>query len=174
MRKLWPVILALSLCGCGAGGSTGPSAGNWAISQQIDRISGANTTRAKLSAFTVSGNRQQLGLAHIHLLCFDNRPTVRLSYPFRVGANSSAIVEYRFDKNPGRKATVRFMPDFRTIVIDDRAEVTQIADGLASAAIFYVRVSSLHIGRAEAEFRVPGGGVATDAAYAECPLRRTT
>jgi hypothetical protein len=174
MRKFWPVLLALSLCGCGADGSTGPSAGNWAIGQQIDRISGSRATRAQLSAFTVSGNRQHMGLAYISLLCFDGKPIVRLSYPFRVGANSSAIVEYRFDKNPGRKATVRFMPDFRTIVIDDRAEVAQVAEGLATSAVLYVRVSSLHVGRAEAEFRVPGGGVATEATYAECPLRRTS
>jgi hypothetical protein len=174
MRTLWPVLLASSLCACTVGGSAGPSAGSWAISQQIDRISGATTTRAHLSAFTVSGNRKHLGLAHMYLQCFDKRPIVRLSYPFRVGANSSAIVEYRFDRHPGRKSNARFMPDFRTIVIDDRAEVTQLADGLASSAILYVRISSLHAESAEAEFRVPGAGVAIDAAYAECPLRRTT
>jgi hypothetical protein len=174
MRTLWPVLLALWLCACTAGSSTGPSAGNWAISQQIDRISGGNTTKARLTAFTVSGNRQHLGLADIQLQCFDKRPIVRLSYPFRVGANSSAIVEYRFDQHPGRKANARFMPDFRTVVIDDRAEVTQIADGLSSSAVLYVRISSLYAGRAEAEFRVPGAGIAIDAAYGECPLRKTT
>lgn len=174
MRTLWPVLLASSLCACTVGGSGGPSAGNWAISQQIDRISGGNVTRAHLSAFTVSGNQRHMGVAHIQLQCFDQRPIVRLIYPFRVGANSSAIVEYRFDQHPGRKASVRFMPDFRTVVIDDRTEVTQIAHGLTSAAILYVRVSSLHAGRAEAEFRVPGAGVAIDAAFAECPLRRST
>jgi hypothetical protein len=174
MRTLWPVLLASSLCACTVGGSTGPSAGSWAISQQIDRISGATTTRAHLSAFTVSGKGQHMGLAHIDLQCFDKRPIVRLRYPFRVGANCTAIVEYRFDRHPGRKANARFMPDFRTIVIEDKAEVMQIADGLASSAVLYVRVSSLYVGRAEAEFRVPGAGVAIDAAYAECPLRRTT
>src|SRR5262245_48975865 len=86
MRALWGLLLALLLTGCMTGGSNTPSAGNWAISRYTDSISGAPVGRASLSAFAVSGDGQHLGLARIHLLCFDTRPvdSGRVEADFRV------------------------------------------------------------------------------------------
>ena len=92
-----------------------------------------------------------------------------MKYVERIGANRSAILEYRFDDKPGRKAEARFLQDYKTIVIENRAAVTAFVDELASANVLYLRVTSLFAGRTTAEFFVHGAPAAIEAAYADCP-----
>jgi hypothetical protein len=107
-------------------------------------------------------------------MCYEERPIVRFAFDFRVGINKTAFLEYRFDATAGRKANANILPDYKTILIQDGAEVSQFVDALAASGILFVRVSSLSDGRTEAEFRTGGAPVAVETAYAACPLPRST
>lgn len=176
------LILALALAAC-AGASapvtspvaSAPPAGEWKIERREDRIAGKPQATALLITRSrnarIARERPGLGqLASLQLLCFDNRPIVRLHFNYRVGSKRSAKVAYRFDDKPGRNAPVRFLPDFQTMVIEDEEDVARFAAELRAADVLVVRVASLIVGQSVAEFRVGGAPAALEAAFADCPL----
>lgn len=173
--------LSLALCACasrdyalstGASGTgaVAPVTGDWKIEPRPDRITGTLSP----SAFVVSGARNTHNTftrpSIVQLMCFDKKPIVRFGFEFRVGSNRSAILEYRFDDKPGRKANAKFLQDYRTAVIEEKADVAQFLDELATSGVLFVRVSSLNAGRTTAEYRVQSAPPAIDAVYAHCPV----
>lgn len=171
MRSLLAVLLASSLGGCITNGNSDPAAGNWTIERKVDRITGAPAPKVYLAARAANSRSGKTDNAIVQLMCFNAQPIVRFAFDFKVGASSTATVEYRFDQKPGHKADAKFLADFKTLVIEDRAAVAQFAGELATSTVLFVRVTSLALGRTEAEFRVPGAAAAIEAGYAECPLR---
>jgi hypothetical protein len=174
-------MLAVVLAGCiqtrrpvivtaATGPAQSPSA--WNISKNTDKISGKRAARAAVFSVRTSYPKQDGRPVGVELSCFDGRPVVRVQFVARIGANRSAYLEYRLDQNPGRKAQARFLPDYKTIVIEDRAAVTQFVDELATSKVLYLRVTSLFAGQTTAEFFVHGAPAAIEAAYSDCPLSR--
>jgi hypothetical protein len=145
-------------------------ASDWKIERRVDRISGSLAPTALLYTRASNNHNQFPRPALLQLMCFNKQPIVRFAFDFRVGANKSAITEYRFDEKPGRKPQATFLPDYKTIIIEDVDDVAQFLDGLATSSLLYVRVSSLIAGHTSAEFRVPGAATAIDTVYAQCPL----
>ena len=179
VRALIIGVLACGLGACASGGAqVAPAAaptGDWKIEQRPDRISGTAQATALLiarssNARTARSRPALAQMASLQLMCFDKAPVVRLHFNYRIGANRSATIAYRFDEKPGRDANARILPDFQTIVIQEPDDVMRFADELRTANALFVRVSSLIVGQSTAEFRVLGGQVAIDAAYAACPL----
>ena len=160
----------LSACAAVNASNTAPSAGQWVINRQIDRISGQPAPKVFLEAAATNSRTRKKGASIIQLMCFEKQPVVRFAYDFRVGAQTNSVLEYRFDQNPGHKATSKILNDYKTIMIQDRTAVQQFVDELANANVLFVRVTSLQEGRTEAEYHPPGASVAIEAAYGECPL----
>ena len=173
MRALPAIMIALSLTACTTAEVAKPSAGNWSIDNKADRITGVPTSRVFVESRATNSRSGKSAVAIVQLMCFEKEPIVRFAYDFRVGANASATLDYRFDQKPGRKADVKFLADSRTAVMGDRAALARFVEELATSSVLFVRVTSLSLGRTEAEFRVPGGSAAIDAGYAECPLKRS-
>lgn len=147
------------------------SSGAWKIEQRIDRISGEPAPVASIitsrTTFTWTSNFYAAG---IELACFEKRPVIRIVFGHRIGSKKNSNVAYRFDEKPGREPEARILPDYKTIVIDDKAEVARFIEDLASANLLLVRVNSLFAGRATAEFRVQGAPPAIETITAGCPL----
>lgn len=147
-------------------------AGNWKIERQIDRITGAPLSSAFVTTRTVSNTTIAFPQpAMLQLLCFKSQPTVRIAFPFKIGSVHNSELGYRFDNKPGHQAIARFLANYTSVVIDDKAEVAQFVGELATSASLYVRVRSLTAGRTTAEFRLDGAPAAIAAAYAGCPVQ---
>ena len=152
-----------------------PSPGDWKFERRADRVAGGPTTTAYLlvrskNARNASRRPALIQFASLQLMCFKNEPIVRLHFNYRVGANRSAAVAYRFDEKPGRDVKARFLPDFQTIVIENKTDVAAFVDELAASNTLFMRVDSLIVGSTSAEFRVQGAPAAIEAAFADCPL----
>jgi hypothetical protein len=102
-------------------------------------------------------------------MCLKEQPVVRIGFAFKVGSTRNASLGYRFDEKPGHEAEVRFVQDYRTVVIEDRDEVARFAGELATSKVLYMRIRSLNYPRASAEFEVEGAQVAIKEAFASCP-----
>jgi hypothetical protein len=79
------------------------------------------------------------------------------------------MLGYSFDESRGRETKTRFLQDFRTVVIEDSAEVAQFSRELAAAKVLRVRIRSINAGRTLAEFDVEGAPTAIKYGFAECP-----
>ena len=169
-------VLALPLAGCPArdpivSTSTPAPVGNWRIERQTDRITGAPLS----SAFLTTRNSSNSAVAFpqpamMQLSCFKQAPLVRLGFQFKIGSNVNSEFGYRFDEKPGREIKARFLMDFKTVVIEDKADVAQFLGELETSAVLYVRIRSLNMGRSSAEFRLEGGAEAIKEALAGCPF----
>ena len=147
-------------------------AGKWRIERQTDRITGAPLASAFLMTRTVANSKVVFPQpAMLQLLCFKKNPAVRFAFPFQVGSTRNSVFGYRFDDRPGHEPSARFLADFKTVVIEDPAEVAQFTNELATSASLYVLVRSLNAGRSSAEFSLEGAPVAISAAFAECPVQ---
>ena len=182
MRVLSSVAAAFAalclplLCGCVTAG-TAPDSGSWKIERGYDRILGKPSGMAQLSARSRNERQQsarypldQLQLGSLQLTCFDNAPVVRLEFNHRIGSNRSATLSYRFDDNPGRDAVARFLPGYKSAVIEDRSEVAGFVEQLRTSSKLYVRVASHVAGTSTVEFPVKGAPAAIEAAYQACPI----
>lgn len=145
-------------------------AGNWRIERQVDPV-----TRAPLSSSLVMTRKSSHSgedftkPALLQLTCFRNAPLIRLAFDVRVGSTRNAMLGYSFDDGPGREAKTRFLQDFRTVVIEDSADVALFARELAGAKVLRVRIRTLNAGRTLAEFDVEGAPTAIKYGFAECP-----
>ena len=167
-------LLACSLAGCAArdpivSNAYAAPVGNWRVERQTDRITGAPLS----SAFLTTRNSSNSAVAFpqpamLQVTCFNATPLVRLSFEFKVGSNVNSVLGYRFDEKPGREIKARFLQDFKTVVIEDKADVAQFLGELETSALLYVRIRSLNMGRTAAEFRLEGGADAIKEALAGC------
>jgi hypothetical protein len=145
--------------------------GNWRIERQVDRVTGSPLSSAVL--MTNRSSNSAVDFPHpagLQLSCFKDQPIVRLSFDFKVGSNRNAFLGYRFDDKPGRDVDARFLQNFMTVVIEEKADVAQFVGELATSEVLYVRIRSLNFGRSTAEFSLNGAPAAIEAGYAGCPL----
>jgi hypothetical protein len=179
VRGLGAAFVAVSLAACAAGGeipadvtsaTSQVSAGNWKIDRRSDRVSGAPLATASLSLSKINFVTGKIDEGELQLLCFKSQPVIRVAFNFKVGSNRSASIAYRFDQNKARDAAARFLPDFRTIVIDEPAEVARFVEDIRTAEMLFVRIDSLIVGRTNIQLRVHGAPAAVEAAFADCPL----
>jgi hypothetical protein len=178
VRAFLPMMSGLMLGACGAGDATihgilGPQSGNvWKVEQKTDQISGLPTATAWIRTLSTNNSKNgDISSTMLQLMCFKGNPIVRLNFGSRVGSNRNSTVGYRFDQKPGRDVDVTFLPDFKTIIIEEKADVEQFLNELAVSSLLLVRVSSLFAGRTTAEFALNGAPQAIEAAYAQCPVK---
>lgn len=173
----WISVVSTALGGCAtrdpfvtSAGQT--KSGEWQIENQIDRVTGAKVPSVMLTGASSNNNVDDSKPGALQMTCFGNKPLVRFGFEFKVGADSNSFIGYRFDDKPGRDniAGVRFLQDYRMVVIDNKADVAQFVSDLEGAHKLYVRIRSLNAGRTSAEFIVDGSPAAVQAAFADCPL----
>ena len=175
-RGILAVMAVLVLSACAArdpfvSNAAAVPSGNWRIERQVDRITGAPLSSAYV--ITKNSSNTLVGLpqpAQLNLLCFKDQPIVRMVFDFKVGSNKESVLGYRFDDKPGHEVEARFLQDFKTVVIEEKANVAQFVNELATSEVLYVRIRSLNSGRTTAEFRLNGGPAAIEAGFAGCPL----
>jgi hypothetical protein len=191
VRLLPPLLSALLLSACAGSGASltptvapqpteeasltpaaPPAPSAWTINRKIDRVTGQPAPTAHvITTKTSRSGRHLLGGVAVELLCFEKKPVVKVIFSLRAGANRNSTLAYRFDEKPGRDVKATFLQDHKTILIDEKTEVAQFLDELATSNNLFVRVNSLFVGQSSAEFRVHGGKEAIEAAYAPCPLK---
>ena len=181
MRRIAFAMIAVMLCaGLGACYTRDPyvatpvttASGNWKIEKQVDRITGVPVPSAMLIINNASNSFADYAQpASMQLTCFDGKPMVRFAFDFKVGTDPNSTLGYRFDEKPGHdNVAARFLQEYRTVVIEDRAAVTTFANELSMSNVLVIRIRSLAAGRTTAEFRLDGAPAALEAAFAGCPL----
>jgi hypothetical protein len=148
------------------------TSGNWKIEKQVDRITGVPVPSAMLVIDNASNSFAEYARpASMQLTCFEGKPMVRFAFEFKVGTDPNSIIGYRFDEKPGHdNVATRFLQEYRTVVIEDRAAVAAFANELATSSVLIIRIRSLAAGRTTAEFKLDGAPAAIEAAFAGCPL----
>jgi hypothetical protein len=174
LRLIPPLVLALSAGGCARDSLVSTASavpvGNWKVERQVDRITGAPLSSALLTTRNSSNTAVAFPqIATLQLLCFKSDPVVRIAFEFKVGSNQNSSLGYRFDENLGREVDARFVQDYKTVVIEDRATVAQFVSELATSNVLYVRIRSLNAGRSSAEFNLEGAPAVIESALAGCP-----
>ena len=106
----------------------------------------------------------------MQLLCFKEQAAVLVVLEFKIGSTRNAELGYRFDDKPGHQPTVRIVEGYKSVVIEDPAEIAQFVNEMATSKVLYLRVRALNALRTSAEFPVDGAPAAIAAAYATCPL----
>ncbi|NWG23466.1 MAG: hypothetical protein HXY30_03440 [Pseudorhodoplanes sp.] len=180
MRVASIIVLALSVAACATGDgalttaaappSDKPDTGQWKFERRVDPITRepAAVAYLEVSKFDTRAFRTEAG--QLQLMCFRNKPVVRLRFTLKVGSDKTAALAYRFDEKPGRDIKARFFARQKAIVVEDDAEVANFAADLATSETLYLRVSSLTASSFSAKFPVHGGSHAIAQAYADCPL----
>jgi hypothetical protein len=145
--------------------------GSWRIEKQTDRVTGTPINSAYVITRT-SSNADSLfpQPAMMSIGCFLGSPIVKFAFEFKVGTNMNSFLGYRFDEKPGHEIGARFVANSSAVVIEDKAEVAQFINELATSNVLYVRIRSLNAGRSAAEFKVDGAAAAIEAALAGCPV----
>jgi hypothetical protein len=170
------LVLALALltgaCATGESALTAaappPDTGLWKFEKRTDPSTGGPMTTAYLSVNTLD-SWGHLHSVTLQLMCW-REPVVRVAFNIKVGSNRSAALIWRFDDRTGREATVRFLSDYKTVMIEDQAEVAAFVEELAASERLHLTISSLIVGRTAVKFAVKGAPHAIAQAYAECPL----
>lgn len=148
------------------------TSGDWRISQQKDRVTGANLPSAALMAQASNTYNDFPKPSMMQMTCFDGKPLVRFSFEWKIGANANSTLGYRFDDKPGRDNVpgVRFLQDDRMVVIEETSDVVQFVNDLRGSRLLYLRIRSITQGRTSVEYKLDGSGAAVRAAFADCPL----
>ncbi len=144
--------------------------GAWRVETTQDRVTGERHPSAYVMAMASSSKVDYPKLSALELSCFAGDPIVRLAFRFKVGSSRASEFGYRFDEKPGREATVRYLANYMTVVMEDKADVAAFAKDLKDSARLYVRINSLTHGRTAVEYPVAGGEGAMIAGFAQCPL----
>lgn len=176
------MLLSGLLTGCKTDDGLSAKSGSWSIDKQADRITGAPLSGAIVYTLTSNNSMSDVSnrRASLQLICFENRPIVRLAFDYKVGTDRNTSFGYRFVDKPGRdNVESRILLGYQVMVIEDNAALAQFLDDLRGSAMLYVRLRSLNAGRTTAEFKVDGAEAAIEASYEGCPLqpapkRRTT
>jgi hypothetical protein len=174
-------ILACAAAACGAlglgFGATLPAmaqtaASVWKFDRKSDPITGGVSAWVLASRVTaLTGHLPRP--AALELLCFKNQPVIRIKYSQQIGSKRSASPRYRFDDKPGREPSVRFLPDRKSVVIEDKADVAKFIGELGGATELIVSINSLSGGATNAAFPVGGAPPPIAIAFAQCPLAAT-
>jgi hypothetical protein len=147
--------------------------GNWRVEYRVDRVTGRPAPIAFMPTFITNNKSDKfLPEALLQITCFKGKPIVKIEFGLRVGAERNSTVAYRVDDRPGDEVEATFLPDHKTVMIEDDAAVAKLLDDLAPAALLLVRVNSLFAGRTMAEFRVGGAGAAMEPVLTQCPAVR--
>lgn len=146
-----------------------PDIGKWRLEHRNDPVSGAQVATASLhiSRYQFLAGTYE---GELQLMCFKNRPVIRLVFNLRIGSDKTTALAYRIDENPGRYVNSKFFARERTIVIDNKNEVADFASQLQSAQSLFLRVTRLRAGTFTAKFPVHGASHAMEAAFADCPV----
>jgi hypothetical protein len=149
-----------------------PPTGEWKFDRRVDRATGKPVGKAFVvtTRVTLRTGRVFARPAGLQLQCFKDKPIVELKFLDRVGSNRSATLAYRFDDKPPRDAAVRFLPDTKTVVIEDKPAVQQFVADLRTANKLFVSINSLVVGATRAEFSVHDAEPAIETGFADCPL----
>lgn len=181
MRGVAFVMMAMVLGACATpdpyvANPATTTSGNWKIEKQVDRITGVPVPSAMLVIDNASNSFAEYARpASMQLTCFEGKPMVRFAFEFKVGTDPNSIIGYRFDEKPGHdNVATRFLQEYRTVVIEDRAAVAAFANELATSSVLIIRIRSLAAGRTTAEFKLDGAPAAIEAAFAGCPLTPPT
>ncbi len=151
-------------------GGDNRAVGHWRIEQQVDRVTRAPISNAQVGTTNVSNGRIPfLPPARMQLLCFKEQPSVLIVFGFKFGSTRNAELGYRFDDKPGHQPTVRIVEGYKSVVIEDPAEVARFANEMATSSVLYMHIRALNALRTSAEFPVDGAPAAIAAAYAGCP-----
>lgn len=174
MRTITVICAAGLLAGC-VSTSANPDAGNWKIERGYDRIVGKPSGTAQLTSRSRNDRELRLRptlpqISSLHLGCFDNQAVVRLEFTHRIGSNRTSTLSYRFDDNPGRDTSARFLQNYTTAVIEESQEVARFVEQLRTSSKLYVRVTSHVAGESSVEFSVKGAPLAIETAFQSCPL----
>jgi hypothetical protein len=168
------VIAALLLAACATRGvwveaAKAASAGDWQISRKVDSVTGARLTNVLLpSSKTAHSGLRYTPRALLQFACLKGQPVVHLQFAFRVGSKGDSDVSYRFDKEPSHSVKARFLRGLKIVLIEDKSEVAQFMDGLATANVLHLTISSMAKGRTSAEFRVAGAPAVIEMLRAGC------
>jgi hypothetical protein len=148
------------------------TSGDWRISQQKDRVTGANLPSVALMAQASNTYNDFPKPSMMQMTCFDGKPLVRFSFEWKIGADVNTTLGYRFDDKPGRDNVpgVRFMQDERMVVIEETSDVVQFVNDLRESRLLYLRIRSITQGRTTAEYKLDGSEPAVRSAFADCPL----
>ncbi len=147
------------------------TSGNWKIEKQEDRITGVPVPSAMVVIPNASNSFVNAAKpASMQLTCFEGKPLVRFAFEFKVGAESNSSLGYRFDEKPGHdNVTAQFLQEYKTVVINDAAEVVRFVGEMQGSNTLLIRVRSLSAGRTTADFKLDGAPAAIEAAFAGCP-----
>jgi hypothetical protein len=146
--------------------------GVWKFDRKSDPITGGVSAWVLASRVTALP-RHLPRPAALELLCFKSKPVIRIKYSQQIGSNRSASLRYRFDDKTGREPSVRFLPDRKSVVIEDKADVAKFVGELGGATELIVSINSLSGGTTNAAFPVSGAPPAIATAFAQCPLAAT-
>jgi hypothetical protein len=174
MRAFLAIMLPLALGACVTDGPPrDPADGNWIIDRRVDRITGMPGPKVYVEAHGIVGRSSHTGTSIVQLMCFKGDPIVRFANDFRVGSNTTGGLVYRFDQKPAHTPKVKFLTDFKTVVMEDKTAVAEFVGDLETSSVLLLRVTSLADGNTEYQYRVTGGPHAVEEAFAACPLKRT-
>lgn len=150
-----------------------PETGAWKFDRRVDRATGKPVGKAYVMTERVTVRSRKpfaTAAAGLQLQCFKDKPVVQFVFQSRVGSNRSASLAYRFDGKPPRDASARFLPNYKTVVIEGRPAVQQFVAELRSGKTLFVSIDSLVVGATRAEFPVQHAEPAIETGFAECPL----
>ena len=156
------VVLAL-LLGAGAGSNLlvaaagAESSGDWQITAKVDDVAKTKVFNVKLEARKTAHDGLFLPPdAILQLVCLKSQPLIHVMFAFQIGSKADSEILYRFDEKPMQPVEARILRGLKIFVIEDKTEVKQFLDGLATANALYIEIGSLDKGRTSAEFRVAG------------------
>lgn len=173
-RVLLAVVVALLLGVC-AGRSpfvvtaVAESSGDWQITARVDEAAKTKVFNVKLEARKTAHDGLFLPPdALLQLVCLKGQPLIHVMFAFQIGSKADSEILYHFDDKPMQPVEARILRGLKIFVIEEKAEVKQFLDGLATANALYIAISSLDKGGTSAEFRVAGAQRGIDLLSANC------
>jgi hypothetical protein len=145
------------------------SSGDWQITKQVDSVTGAKTVNIQvLSDRTSHGGLTFAQGARLQLACFKGQPLVHFQFGFQIGSKSDSEIAYRFDDRAAHAIKPHILRGLETMVIENKAEVAQFMNELATANRLYLMINSLAKGSSAASFKVAGAPAAIELIRTAC------
>lgn len=173
-RFLSAVVLSLLLGMCArpdspiATAAAEPS-GDWQITAKVDDAAKTKVFNVKVEARKTTHDGLFLPPdALLQLVCLKGQPLIHVMFAFQIGSKADSEILYHFDDKPMQPVEARILRGLKIFVIEEKAEVKQFLDGLATANALYIAISSLDKGGTSAEFRVAGAQRGIDLLSTNC------
>jgi hypothetical protein len=145
------------------------SSGDWQITAKVDGAAKTKIFNVKVEARKTTHDGLFLPPdALLQLVCLKNQPLIHVMFAFQIGSKADSEILYRFDDKPMQPVEARILRGLKIFVIEEKAEVKQFLDGLATANAVYIAISSLDKGGTSAEFRVAGAQPGIDLLSTNC------